>query len=111
MRKMLQGATMMLALAVLAGGTGLDSAGAQQKDKATKAKDTKASDKEKATTGTATFERYKDKGGSFRFRFKDKEGDLLATSGKGYETKDECQKVIDAIRRESARAKVDDQAK
>jgi uncharacterized protein len=59
----------------------------------------------------AIFELYKDKAGEFRFRFNDEEGTLLANSGKGYKTKAECQKVIDTIKKEAAKAKVDDQAK
>jgi uncharacterized protein YegP (UPF0339 family) len=59
----------------------------------------------------AVFELYKDKSGEFRFRFKDADGDLLATSGKGYKTKPDCQTVIDTIKSEAARAKVDDQSK
>ena len=35
----------------------------------------------------------------------------LATSGKGYKSKADCQKVIDTIRKEAAKAKLDDQAK
>src|SRR5262245_21721311 len=70
----------------------------------------KDKDKGKAAAG-AVFELYKDSAGEFRFRLKDDEGNLLATSGKGYKTKGDCQKVIDAIKKEAAKAKVDDQTK
>jgi len=59
----------------------------------------------------AAFELYKDKAGEFRFRLKDADGDLLAISGKGYKTKPDIQTVIDTIKSEAARAKVDDQSK
>jgi uncharacterized protein YegP (UPF0339 family) len=67
-----------------------------------KAKDDKA---------TATFELYKDSANEFRFRLKDDDGDLLATSGKGYKTKTECQKVIETIKTSAAKATLDDQTK
>lgn len=59
----------------------------------------------------ATFELYKDKSGDYRFRLKDAEGDTLAVPTKGYKTKADCEKVIDTIKSEAARAKVDDQSK
>jgi uncharacterized protein YegP (UPF0339 family) len=71
---------------------------AQQKKGADKGADAK--------TGAAVFEMYKDKGGKFRFRMT--QGDeLLAIAGHGYATKEDCQKVIDTIRRVAARAKVE----
>jgi uncharacterized protein YegP (UPF0339 family) len=80
-------------------------AGPQSADaQATKDKD---KDKGKAAA-TAVFELYKDSADEFRFRLKDDEGMLLATSGKGYKTKAECQKVIDAIKRDAAKAKVEE---
>lgn len=57
------------------------------------------------------FELYSDKSGKFRFRLNDADGSILAIAGKGYDTKPDCQKVIDTIKREAARAKVDDQSK
>jgi uncharacterized protein YegP (UPF0339 family) len=76
-----------------------------QKDK------TKGKQPTPAPAATAVFELYKDKAGEFRFRLKDGEGDLLAISGKGYKGKPECEKVIDTIRTQAARAKVDDHSK
>jgi uncharacterized protein YegP (UPF0339 family) len=69
-------------------------------------------DKDKDTkVAAATFELYKDSAGEFRFRLRDGEGGLLAASGKGYKTRADCQKVIDTIRRDAAKAKVEDQTK
>jgi uncharacterized protein YegP (UPF0339 family) len=82
-------------------------AGPQSADaQATKDKD-KDKDKGKPAAA-AVFELYKDSADEFRFRLKDDEGALLATSGKGYKTKAECQKVIDAIKRDAAKAKVEE---
>ena len=67
-------------------------------------------DKGKAAA-TAVFELYKDKSGEFRFRLNNSEGTLLASSGKGYKTKADCQKVIDAIKKDAASAKLDDETK
>ena len=109
MTKSFRGVAVLLALVVLAGIAGLHFAAAQVKDKDAKAKDAK--DKDKVATGTTTFELYKDKGGEFRLRLRNRDGDLLAISGKGYDTEADCQKVIDAIRRDAVKAKVDDQTK
>jgi uncharacterized protein YegP (UPF0339 family) len=68
-------------------------------------------DKGKTAAATAVFEVYKDKGGSFRFRLKDDDGNLLAISGKGYDSKAECQKIIDEIKSAAAKAKVEDMSK
>jgi uncharacterized protein YegP (UPF0339 family) len=92
----------LLVLAILAGASGLSFPEAYaQKDK----------DKGKAGASGAVFELYKDSAGEFRFRLKDDDGTLLATSGKGYKAKADCQKVIDTIKKEAAKAKVDDQTK
>ena len=118
MTRTLRGMAMLLALAVFAGTAGLYEAGAQVK-KDTKAKDAKEQakdkDKDKAKAppagGAATFEVYKDKSGEFRFRLRAADGDLLASSGKGYATKADVQKVIDEIKRDAPKAKVEDEAK
>ena len=67
--------------------------------------------KDKAAATTAVFEVYKDRGGEFRFRLKDADGNLLAISGKGYDKKADCQAAIDAIKKDAAKAKVEDQTK
>ena len=101
MTKVLRNVILGLALAgLLAPAVGPYPAAAQQKDKG-----------KPVAAGTATFELYKDSAGEFRFRLRDSEGVLLASSGKGYKTKADCQKVIETIKRDAAKAKVDDQAK
>lgn len=92
-----------LMLSTVLGTVSLHTADAQTKAKA-KPQDTKGA------TKTAVFEMYKDKAGEYRFRLKDDEGKLLAISGKGYDDKADCQKVIQTIQRDAARAKVDDQS-
>jgi uncharacterized protein YegP (UPF0339 family) len=67
--------------------------------------------KEKAPAAGAMFEVYKDKGGEFRFRLKDGDGNLLAISGKGYDKKGDVQAIIDTIKKEAAKAKVEDESK
>jgi uncharacterized protein len=100
-------AGMMLSAAL--GTVGLHPAAAQDKPKAkTKAPEAKTTKETKATG--AVFELYKDKSGDYRFRLRDDEGTLLAISGKGYQEKADCQKVIQTIQREAARAKIDDQS-
>ncbi|HEY7313364.1 MAG TPA: DUF1508 domain-containing protein [Gemmataceae bacterium] len=67
-------------------------------------------DKEtKAAAGTVVFQVKKsEKDGKFRFSLRDSEGTLLALSSpSGYETKAECQKVIETIRNNVAKAKVE----
>jgi uncharacterized protein YegP (UPF0339 family) len=98
MSKGLRGLFLIVAVIIVgAGGPGPSSA----QDKKDKGKD-KAS---------AVFELYKDNAGEFRFRLKDDEGNLLATSGKGYKAKADCQRAIDLIKATAARAKVDDQTR
>jgi uncharacterized protein YegP (UPF0339 family) len=101
MKQFTRRAVLLLALAIPIGTIGFSFATAQTKDKPTK---------DKKPTAAATFEVYKDSAGEFRFRLKDDEGTLMATSGKGYKTKADCQKVIDAIKRDAAKAKVEDQS-
>jgi uncharacterized protein YegP (UPF0339 family) len=68
-------------------------------------------EKAKPATTAVVFEMYKDRSGEFRFRLKDAEGNLLAISGKGYDKKADCQTVIDTIKKEAAKAKVEDATK
>jgi uncharacterized protein YegP (UPF0339 family) len=91
-----------LALAAAVGAFALDAANAQVK---------KDKDKKSAEAATAVFELYKDTADEFRFRLKTGDGVLLATSGKGYKTKTDCQKVIDIIKNTAGRAKVEEIAK
>jgi uncharacterized protein YegP (UPF0339 family) len=101
MKTVIRGLVISLALAAAFAATAPHFAGAQDK---------KDKDKGKAAA-TAVFELYTDSAGEFRFRLKDEEGALLATSGKGYKAKADCQKVIDAIKRDAAKAKVEDDTK
>lgn len=61
-----------------------------------------------AAAAAAKFEVYKDKGGKYRFRFYDAEGDEIAMSVHGYEKKADVQKLVDAMKREVPKAKVED---
>jgi uncharacterized protein YegP (UPF0339 family) len=103
MQTIVRAGVLPLALAAAVGVAVLGSAGAQEK----KDKDKKAA----AAATTAVFELYVDSAEEFRFRLKDAEGALLATSGKGYRTKADCQKVIDTIRATAARARVEETPK
>jgi uncharacterized protein YegP (UPF0339 family) len=98
MVKSMRNVLALLFLAAFVMPLSLDSVAAQQKDKD---KDTKA----------AYFEVYKDKGGKFRFRFFDNAGEEVAMAVHSYETKAECQKVVDEIKKEAAKAKVTDEEK
>ena len=100
MNRVIRALAIPLVLAAAFGVAGLHLAGAQDKK-----------DKPKAAATTAVFEVYKDRGGEFRFRLKDADGNLLAISGKGYDKKADCQAVIDAIKKDAAKAKVEDQTK
>jgi uncharacterized protein YegP (UPF0339 family) len=116
MTRTIRGVLVLFALAVFAGTADYHVAGAQVKDKDAKAKDkdkdAKAKDKDaKDKDGAATFELYKDTAGEFRFRLRAGDGTLLATSGKGYKTKADCQDVIADIKKAAAKAPIDDQSK
>lgn len=102
MRKAVCSLLAPLALAAALGAFALDAANAQDK---------KDKDKKSAAAVTAVFELYKDNAGEFRFRLKTGDGVLLATSGKGYKTKADCQKVIDTIKSTVSRARVEEIAK
>lgn len=58
-------------------------------------------DKEEAVT----FDIYKDNSGKYRFRLKSGD-ESLAISGKGYESKADIKKAIDAIKAGAAKAKI-----
>jgi uncharacterized protein YegP (UPF0339 family) len=100
MNRVIRALVMPLVLAATFGVAGLHLADAQDKK-----------EKPKAAAATAVFEVYKDRGGEFRFRLKDSEGNLLAISGKGYDKKADCQAAIDAIKKDAAKAKVEDESK
>jgi uncharacterized protein YegP (UPF0339 family) len=68
-------------------------------------------EKAAAAKAAVIFEMYKDRSGDYRFRLKDGGGDVLAIASKGYRTKADCQKVLDAIKRDAARARLEDEGK
>ena len=113
MRGMTRAVALVVVLGIATSLAGLHSAAAQDKKKdagAAAAQDKKTKDKGKTeAAGAATFEIYKDKGGKFRFRFMGGDGVELAMSHRGYETKAEIQKAIDAIKRDAAKAKVEEE--
>jgi uncharacterized protein YegP (UPF0339 family) len=98
MRTVVRSALLAVVAACILAVLSFQVASGQQKKGADKGADAKA--------GAVVFEMYKDKGGKYRFRMT--QGDeLLAIAGHGYATKEDCQKVIDTIRRVAARAKVE----
>ncbi|MBX7105901.1 MAG: DUF1508 domain-containing protein, partial [Gemmataceae bacterium] len=81
---------------------------AQTKGKTDPPKKVEKAEKAKVTAGISV-EVYKDSAGEYRFRIKD--GDtLLATSGKGYEKKADCQAVIDNLKANFGKAKIEDKS-
>jgi uncharacterized protein YegP (UPF0339 family) len=115
MRGLSRTVALLVVLGIAASTARLELAAAQDKqakDKKDSAvqKDKQAKDKVKAgAASAATFEIYKDKGGKFRFRFMDSEGTELAMSPRGYAEKPDIQKAIDTIKREAARARVEEE--
>jgi uncharacterized protein YegP (UPF0339 family) len=97
MKKLIAIVAVLLVAVIFAGFAGLPDAAGQGKGK--------------AKAAAATFEVYKDNAGEFRFRLVNGEGELMAASGKGYKTKAECQRMIDAIKQDAPKARVDDQSK
>jgi uncharacterized protein YegP (UPF0339 family) len=93
MNRVIRTLAMPLVLAATFGVAGLHLADAQDK---------------KAPATTAVFEVYKDRSGEFRFRLKDAEGNVLAISGKGYDKKADCQAVIETIKKDAAKARVEE---
>jgi uncharacterized protein YegP (UPF0339 family) len=98
----IRGVLVAAVLAAVLGVVGSPMVTGQQKKGADKGIDGKG--------GTAVFEVYTDKGGKYRFRLT--QGDeLLAIAGHGYESKQDCLKVIDTIRKVAAKAKIEDKSK
>ena len=61
---------------------------------------------DKAPASSVVFEMYKDSSGE-HWRYRMKDGDkILAIAPKGFDSKEECKKVIEAIQKEAARAKI-----
>jgi uncharacterized protein YegP (UPF0339 family) len=66
----------------------------------------KVYDEDAKAKNAAGFEVYKDKGGKYRFRLKDKAGPLLASAVTGYAARADVQQLIDSIQATAAKAKV-----
>jgi uncharacterized protein YegP (UPF0339 family) len=96
--------SLLVALAGLLAVVGSGNAPAQSKAK-TPAKT------EPGAAPTLTFHIYKDAGGKFRWRLKDAADVSLAIATKGYDTKADCQKTIDAVIAGASKAKVEDDVK
>lgn len=62
--------------------------------------------KKATASAMAYFEVYKDRGGKYRFRLKDKNNSLLASATRGYKTKAEIMAVMQSIQQHAAAAKV-----
>lgn len=61
---------------------------------------------EEKADAALVFETYQDGGGSYRFRLKDHDGNILAMSSKGLETVAEVRKTIKAIQDGASKAKI-----
>jgi uncharacterized protein YegP (UPF0339 family) len=107
MRKLLASTLLLAFLSGVIGSATTDFATAQDKKAKNKPGDT-TSEKSKETKPVTVIEVYKDSAGEFRFRIKNDDA-VLAMASKGYKTKADCQKVIDIIKRDAAKAKVEDE--
>jgi uncharacterized protein YegP (UPF0339 family) len=94
--------SLFLALVAMIAATGLGDAPAQTKGK---------SAGKSAESATLTFHIYKDAGGKYRWRLKDSSDVSVAIATKGYDTKVDCQKMIDAVIAGAAKAKVEEDSK
>lgn len=63
--------------------------------------------KTNVTSDKAKFEVYKDEGGKSRWRLVASNGQTTASSPSGYKSPEECNKMIDLIKKEAKNAKVD----
>jgi uncharacterized protein YegP (UPF0339 family) len=64
--------------------------------------------REGVKSGKLSFELYEDKAGEHRWRLKDKSGGIVAAAPKGYKAKADCEKAVDAIKKEAPKAKVEE---
>ena len=58
----------------------------------------------------ATFEVFKDAKKEFRWRLKASNGKIIADSGEGYVAKTDCEHGIELVKKEAAKAKVEDKS-
>jgi uncharacterized protein YegP (UPF0339 family) len=56
------------------------------------------------------FEVYEDKGKEYRWRLKTKSGDNIASSPKGYETRAECEKAVESIKKNAPSDRIEESA-
>jgi len=52
------------------------------------------------------FEIYKDSAGKFRWRLKAPNGEIIASSGEGYESKDSCKNGIQSVKTNAPKAQI-----
>ena len=52
------------------------------------------------------FEIYKDSAGKFRWRLKAPNGEIIASSGEGYESKDSCRNGIQSVKTNAPKAQI-----
>jgi uncharacterized protein YegP (UPF0339 family) len=97
MAKAMRLVLMLVLMAAIVTPFGLHSAAAQGKK-----------DKDKVDKKDARFEIYQEKGKNkrYRFRFFDSDGKEIAMSVRGYDKKDDVQKIIDTIKKDVVKAKV-----
>lgn len=109
MRKFLGGIAVLLVFTVATGPAVVPLASAQTKPKDPVVQKDKGKTTKSSSASHLTIEIYKDNADEFRFRIKD--GDtLLASSGKGYDKKEDVQKVIDNLKANLSKATTDDQS-
>lgn len=61
--------------------------------------------------GKDTFEIYEDNAGEYRWRLKASNGQVVASANKGFPAKADCQKLVNLITKEGAKAKVVEEEK
>ena len=66
----------------------------------------KEEEPKKAAPAECKLEKYQDKRGHWRWRFKAKNGRNIASSGEGYVNEADCNKAIQILRREFAEVKM-----
>jgi uncharacterized protein YegP (UPF0339 family) len=64
----------------------------------------------KGTSSRYTFEVYEDKAKEYRWRLKASNGQVVAASSEGYKAKADCEHAIDLIKKDAAKAEVEDKA-
>lgn len=104
MTKIVRSVLLVAAMCGLVAAGGLTVAPAQVKDKKD-SKDSKDAPKDTKAEKVGTVEIHEAKDG-YRFNIKDADGKTLAMSTKGYDKKEDCLKVLDAVKNTLNNAKV-----